>query len=277
MEVVNNNQTTEDLPEDIMELSLTKPTVMISEDNADFRFYLTDNLRQFFNVQVASNGKQAWKKIQNKHPDVIVTDIMMPEMNGIELCRKIKHDPRTAHIPVILLTARHSDEQKLEGYDAGATEYITKPFNFEILLRSIKSAVQLQKYIHAAENRIEVAPTEISIVSLDEKLIQNALRLVEENMSNAEFSVQELSRELGVSRGQLYKKILEITGRTPIEFIRSIRLKRAAALLGKSQLTVAEVAYKVGFNNPKYFARYFKSEYNILPSKYTTNQNSEVE
>jgi AraC-like DNA-binding protein len=193
----------------------------------------------------------------------------MPEMNGIELCQKVKKYPRTAHIPVILLTARYSDDQKMEGYDAGASEYITKPFNFEILLRSIQSSVKLQKFIHAVENRKEIEPSEINIVSLDEKLLSKALQIVEDNMSNADFSVQGLSHELGVSRGQLYKKTLEITGKTPIEFIRLVRLKRAAALLEKSQLTVAEVAYKVGFNNPKYFTKYFREEFQTLPSKYS--------
>ena len=244
------------------------PTVLIVEDNTDFRFYLMDNLKQYFNIQGAHDGKEAWRKMMKSVPDVIISDIMMPGMSGIELCKKVKGDPRTAHLPVILLSARHSDEQKLEGYEAGATEYLTKPFNFEILLRSIKSSIQLQKFIHAAENRVQAEPSEIEIVSLDEKFIKNALKIVEDNMSNADFSVQELSRELGVSRGQLYKKILEITGKTPIEFIRAIRLKRAAVLLEKSQLTVAEVAYNVGFNNPKYFAKYFKAEYKVLPSKY---------
>jgi signal transduction histidine kinase/ligand-binding sensor domain-containing protein/DNA-binding response OmpR family regulator len=248
---------------------LGRPTLLVVDDNIDFRFYLAENLRIHFNVIVASNGKVAWKKAMEHPIDLIVTDIMMPEMNGIELCQKVKKDPRTAHIPVILLTARYSDDQKMEGYDAGASEYITKPFNFEILLRSIQSSVKLQKFIHAVENRKEIEPSEINIVSLDEKLLSKALQIVEDNMSNADFSVQGLSHELGVSRGQLYKKTLEITGKTPIEFIRLVRLKRAAALLEKSQLTVAEVAYKVGFNNPKYFTKYFREEFQTLPSKYS--------
>lgn len=256
-----------EFPEDD-EISESKSTIVLADDNDDFRFYLRDNLKQLYNIIEAPNGKVAFKKIISNPPDLVVTDIMMPEMNGVDLCKKMKSDPRTAHVPVILLTAHYSDDQKMEGFDAGAIEYITKPFNFEILVRSIKSAVQMQKLIHAAEHRVEAKPAEIEIISMDEKLIAKALQVVEENISNADFSVQELSRELAVSRGQLYKKILEITGKTPIEFIRIIRLKRAAALLEKSQLTVAEVAYKVGFNNPKYFARYFKNEFKVIPSKY---------
>ncbi|RED97931.1 hybrid sensor histidine kinase/response regulator transcription factor [Marinoscillum furvescens] len=244
------------------------PTILLADDNEDFRFYLRDNLKALYNIYEAPNGKEAWKLAMDKQPDLVVTDIMMPVMTGIELCQKIKRDPRTGHIPVILLTAHYSDDQKLEGFEAGATEYITKPFNFEILIQGIKSAIQLQKQIHASEHRIVAKPSEIAIKSLDEKFIEKAIAIVEENISNANFSVQELSRELAVSRGQLYKKTLEITGKSPIEFIRLIRLKRAAALLEKSQLSVAEVAYKVGFNNPKYFTKYFKQEYKVLPSKY---------
>ncbi|MBR07233.1 MAG: hybrid sensor histidine kinase/response regulator [Rickettsiales bacterium] len=243
-------------------------TIMLTDDNSDFRFYLKDNLKEFYNIYEAPNGKEAWKKILANQPDLVVTDIMMPELNGIELCKKIKNDPRTAHIPVILLTAHYSDDQKLEGFEAGAIEYITKPFNFEILVQAIKSAIQLQKLIHAQEHRVEAKPKEIEITSLDEKFITKALDVVDANISNANFSVQELSSEMAVSRGQLYKKILELTGKTPIEFIREVRIKRAAALLEKSQLNVAEVAYSVGFNNPKYFTKYFKKAYKMLPSKY---------
>lgn len=254
-----------------------RPTVLITEDNNDFRNYLIDCLSEHFNMMEASNGKEAWKKLMQAEPDVVVSDILMPEMDGVEFCTKMKKDPRTAHIPVIMLTSLYSDEQKVRAFDAGASEYITKPFNFEILLRSIRSAIQLQEFIHKSENRMDVAPSEIEIIPLDERLINNAKRIVEDNMSNADFSVQELSRELGVSRGQLYKKTLEITGKTPIEFIRAIRLKRAAALLSKSQMTVAEVAYAVGFNNPKYFANYFRAEYNILPSKYRAQEEGKSE
>lgn len=248
-----------------------RANLMLVDDNSDFRFYLKDNLKELYNIEEASNGKEAWRRILADLPDLLVTDIMMPEVSGIELCKKIKNDPRTAHIPVILLTAHYSDNQKLEGFEAGASEYITKPFNFEILVQTIRSSIQLQKYIHAQEYRMEAKPKEIEITSLDEKFIIHALEVVEKNISNANFSVQELSHEMAVSRGQLYKKTLELTGKTPIEFIREVRIKRAAALLAKSQLNVAEVAYSVGFNNPKYFTKYFKKAYKMLPSKYASS------
>jgi AraC-like DNA-binding protein len=195
-------------------------------------------------------------------------------MNGIELCRKVKTDPRTSHIAVILLTARASEEQKMEGFDAGANDYITKPFNFELLQSRIKNLIRQQEQQRKTfQNQwIEVKPGHVEVTSLDEKLIQKAMEVVERNISNPDFSVEELSRELSMSRVNLYKKLLSITGHAPMEFIRIIRLKRAAQLLEKSQLTVAEVAYQVGFNNPKYFTKYFKNMFKILPSAYAESK-----
>jgi signal transduction histidine kinase/ligand-binding sensor domain-containing protein/DNA-binding response OmpR family regulator len=250
-----------------------KPLVLLVDDNHDFRFYLKDNLRQYYNIIEASNGKDGWKKIINSMPDLIVSDIIMSEMDGIELCRKIKSDQRTSHIPVILLTARAGEKERIMGFETGADDYITKPFNFEILRSRIKNLIALRESMKKSYLRhIEINPKDIKITSLDEKLIQKALDLVEQNMSNSDFSVKKLSRELGMSRVHLYKKLSSLTGKTPIEFIRIIRLKRAARLLEKSQLTISEIAYEVGFNNPKYFAKYFKAEFNILPSQYAINK-----
>ncbi len=192
----------------------------------------------------------------------------MPVMDGHQLCEKIKSDPRTLQIPVILLTAQSSDQHRIQGLDAGAIEYISKPFNFEILVSSINSALKFQRRVQESGSRIKATPAEVDIVSMDEKLIAKAVNLVEENMSNSDFSVEDLSHELGYSRGHFYQKILKITGQTPIDFIRNIRMKRAADLLERSQLNVAEVAYKVGFRSPKLFSRYFKSQYKIYPSEY---------
>ncbi len=203
----------------------------------------------------------------------MVSDIVMPGMNGIELCEKIKTDKRTSHIPVILLSAMAEEDNKLQGLGVGADDYITKPFNVEILLFRLRNMIATRDRFRKNFNKgIEVNPKEISITSLDEALIQKALDVVEQNMSNPDFSVEELSRELGMSRVHLYKKLSSLTGKSPIEFIRILRLKRAAQLLEKSQLTVAEVAYKVGFNNPKYFARYFKAEFKVLPSVYSNGK-----
>ena len=252
-----------------LDQSPKKPVLLLVEDNEDFRFYLKDNLKLQYSIIEARNGKEGLDFALSKMPDLIVSDIMMPEMNGIELCRKIKTDERTSHIPVIMLTARTEDEQKIEGFTCGANDYVTKPFNFEILQSRIgnliSQSVAFQKSFH---RHIDVRPTDVHITSLDEKLIEKAIRIVEENIGEADFSVEKFSREIGMSRVHLYKKLLSLTGKSPIEFIRTIRLQRAAQLLQKSQLSVSEIAYQVGFNNPKYFSKYFKAEFNMLPSTY---------
>jgi len=250
-------------------LSSKKLTILIIEDNEDFRFYLKDNLKAVYNIIEASNGKSGWQKALQFHPALIVSDIIMPEMDGIELCRKVKTDPRTSAIPVILLTAKTTDENRLEGYQTGASDYITKPFNFEILQSRIKNLLNQQASLRKTfEKKVEAQPADIQVVSENEKFISLALEIVEKNMDNDAFSVEELSKKLYISRVGLYKKLFAITGKTPIEFIRTIRLKRAAQLLEKTNMTISEIAFEVGFNNPKYFARYFKAEYGKLPSVY---------
>lgn len=254
-----------------------KPVLLIVEDNEDFRFYLKDNLKSTYQIVEARNGREGLESVNRYLPDLIVSDIMMPEMDGFAFCKKVKTEPTTSHIPVILLTARSAEDQKLEGFETGADDYITKPFNFEILQSRIKNLIHQRELFHKDfRKQIEIRATDINITSLDEKLIQNAIRLVEDNISNADFSVEDLSHELGMSRVHLYKKLLSLTGKAPLEFIRSIRLQRAAQLLEKSQLTVAEVAYKVGFNNPKYFTKYFKDEFNMLPSMYPNKKSKET-
>ncbi|KAA4014786.1 response regulator [Bacteroides ovatus] len=244
------------------------PLLLVVDDNEDFRIFMRYSLELQYRVKLAVNGNEAWEMMQEELPDLVISDVMMPQMDGNELCRLIKQDKRIAHIPVILLTARQNTEAKLEGLQTGADDYVTKPFNMTILVLRIRKLIELSRYHRVTQGMIDPAPSEIVITSLDEKLIEKAIKYVEDNMSRTELSVEELSRELGMSRVHLYKKLLQITGKTPIEFIRVIRLKRAAQLLRESQLHVSEVAFEVGFNNPKYFSRYFKDEFGVLPSVY---------
>ncbi len=248
-------------------------SLLLVEDNDDFRFYLKDNLKLVYTIYEARNGREGWQQALLHQPDLIVSDIMMPEMNGIDLCRKIKNDERVSHIPVILLTARTGEERKLEGFEVGADEYIGKPFNFELLWSRIRNLISQREKSHKVFRKtLDVKASELNITPLDTKFIENAVKCVETNVASPEFSVEHLGRELGISRAYLYKKIRALTGKAPLEFIRTIRLQHAAQLLEKSQLTVSEVAYKVGFNNPKYFTRYFKEEFNVLPSHYAASR-----
>ena len=253
----------------------TFPLVMVVDDNEDFRLFMRHSLELQYRVELVSNGHEAWEKVQNVHPDLVISDVMMPGMDGNELCRLIKGNKQTRHIPVILLTARQTMESKVEGLQTGADDYVTKPFNMTVLVLRIRKLIELSHYRQATQATIDPTPSDIVITSLDEKLIEKAIKYVEDNLSRSDLSVEELSRELGMSRVHLYKKLLQLTGKTPIEFIRVIRLKRAAQLLRKSQLNVSEVAYEVGFNNPKYFRRYFKEEFGVLPSVYQEKEGAD--
>jgi DNA-binding response OmpR family regulator len=259
--------------EKLSEQPADKSLILLVEDNDDFRFYLKDNLKDRYNLIEAANGKEGLQKASSSLPDLIVSDIMMPEMDGIELCRLLKTTAETSHIPIILLTARMSQDVRQEGYETGADDYITKPFSFEILESRIHNLIRQRERIKKTfQKHFKIEPGEIGITSLDEKLMNKALATVEKHMSDSEFSVEKLSRELGMSRVHLYKKLTALTGKTPIEFIRIMRLKRAAQYLGKSQLTVSEIAFEVGFNDPRYFSRYFKTEFGMLPSQYIQMQ-----
>jgi signal transduction histidine kinase/DNA-binding response OmpR family regulator/streptogramin lyase len=255
-----------------------KFSILLAEDNEDFRFYLKDNLREAYEIIEAKNGKEGWQKALGQHPDLVVSDIMMPEMSGIELCRKLKEDVRTSHIPVILLTARSSEEIQMEGYTTGANDYITKPFNFQILVSRINNLlVQQQNLKKSFQKQIEINPSEIKVDSEDEKLLRQTMEIVQKNLDNPDFSVEDLSKALLMSRAAMYKKITAITGITPSEFIRSVRLKSAAQLLEKTKMTVAQIAFEVGFNNTKYFVKYFKEEYNMLPTAYRNEKQKKTE
>lgn len=246
--------------------------ILLVEDNEDMRFYLKDNLKSHYQVLEAANGKVAWEIIQKMMPDLVVSDVMMPEMTGLELAKKIKAERQTAHIPVILLTAVGNEEKQLEGFQIGVNDYITKPFTFEILASRIKNIIAQQSLLHSRfQKQIEVNPKEITITPVDEKFIKDALEIVEKNLDDSDFSVEDFSNALFMNRVTLYRKLVSVTGKTPIEFIRTIRLKRAAFLLAKSGKTVAEIAYETGFNNPKKFAKFFQEEFNVLPSQYHKN------
>jgi DNA-binding response OmpR family regulator len=247
-----------------------KPILLIIEDNDDLRVYLKKSLENEFRIVEAANGDDGLVKATSVFPDVIISDIIMPGKDGIELCRQLKTDNRTSHIPVILLTAKVAAEQQVEGLVAGAEDYITKPFNYEVLELKIRKQIELREKLRDKlhKQHYEITPGEIGVTSLDEKFIKKATTFVEKNISNTGLSVELFSREMGVSRGHLYNKIVALTGKTPSEFIRIMRLKRGAQLLGKSQLTIGEIAYKVGFNDPKYFSRYFREEFGIYPSEY---------
>lgn len=244
-----------------------KPKVLFVDDNRDLIVFLKDEFNDIYDISVAYNGVEALQLIKHTSFDLVVTDLMMPEMDGIEFSRQLKSDSSTVDIPLIMLTAKQDMGSIIEGLTLGADDYITKPFNNDILALKIKRLLGL-KQKGLKRTLIDPTPSKIEITSLDEQLIDKAVKYVEDNISRSDLSVEELARQMGMSRVHLYKKISALTGKSPIEFIRLLRLKRATQYLTESQLTIAEIAYKLGFNNPKYFSKYFKDEFGILPSEY---------
>lgn len=248
-----------------------RPTLLVVDDNTDFREFMKLSLSGVYSVLTAADGEDAWKLIPEELPDMVISDVMMPITDGITLCRRIKGDIRTSHIPVILLTAKSAKDSQLVGLEAGADDYISKPFNMEMLLLKVRHLIEMKKKMQKAfmqSSTMGIALTEVQASSMDEELMRKAIGYIEEQIANPELSVERLSREMGMSRVNFYKKCLSITGKTPVELIRTVRLKRAAQLLEKSQMRVNEVALECGFNDVKLFRKYFKDEFGRLPSDY---------
>lgn len=246
-----------------------RPVVLIVDDNDDFRTFMCASLSDEYEVCSASDGAEALKVLEGNDVDVVISDVMMPVMDGIELCRKIKSDINTSHIPVILLTAKSLQGDECNGLEAGADDYLTKPFNMSILrLRVAKFIEWKQRSKRLFEKELEITTEQITLTSMDDRLLQSAINVINENISNPDFSVVDLSAALYMHRASLYKKLLYITGKTPVEFIRAIRLKRAATLLETDGVYISEIAYMVGFNSPKIFASHFKEEFGCSPSEY---------
>lgn len=247
------------------EEKFTDDAILVVEDNDDFRQFICSCIKDHYPVIEAPDGARALELMAENSVKIVVSDVMMPVMDGLELCNKIKGDIRFSHIPVMLLTAKAADEHILAGLKEGADEYIVKPFNVEILLLRIKKLLEWGKSNHQRFQTIDIEPSEITISSLDEKLIKQAIQSVEENIDNQEFSVEDLSEAVGMSRGHLYKKLMSITGKSPLEFIRTIRIKRGKQFIENSQMNISEIAYSTGLS-PKQFSKYFKEQYGELPS-----------
>lgn len=249
-----------------------KTTLLLADDNHDLINYMRQALSKEYEVLTAANGTEALKQLQAYDIDIIISDVMMPEMDGLELCRQIKTDITTSHIPIVLLTAKTMNSDELTGLEAGADDYITKPFSMDILRKRISNLMERSHNQHQRfANEIDIEPSEITVTSLDEQFIARAIAIVEEHISDPDFNVEQLSGEIGLHRSHIYKKIQHITGKSPVQFIRLLRLKRGRQLLNKSGLYVSEVAYKVGLS-PRNFSKYFKEEFGVTPKEYAKEE-----
>ena len=251
-----------------LEIKADRKTLLLVEDNIDLLQYLSSSLGETYNICQATDGNQALDVLKGTDIDLIVSDVMMDGMDGMTLCKQVKKNIETSHIPVILLTAKSLEQDELAGLQMGASDYVTKPFSMEILrLRILTQLDRVGKAQQTFKEKLEVNPSEVTITTLDQQLLADCIAFVEQNIDKASLSPEDLAIGVNLSRTTLYKKLRSITGDTPVAFIRLIRLKRAKQLLEQDHLYVAEVAGRVGFNNPKTFARYFHEEFGKYPSE----------
>jgi len=251
------------------------PTILVVEDNTDARFFLQRSLEDEYRILTAANGKEALSLLaKDSSMSIIISDVMMPVMDGMELVRHIRKNIRYSHIPVILLTAKSSEEDIISGLKEGVADYLTKPYSLAVLRMRIKKILEWTLHVHEqVATGIEIKPSEITVSSLDEELISHVIAEVEANISDQNYSVVQLSAAVGMTRGTLYKKLMAIVGKSPVEFIRIVRLKRGKDLLDQGRTNVSEVADKVGYS-PKMFAQYFREMYGYTPSDYLKQQKS---
>jgi YesN/AraC family two-component response regulator len=255
-----------------------KDSILIAEDNADLRDFMSSILKNDFTVFTASNGEEALHLAVQVVPNLVLTDLMMPKLDGVQLAEKLKADERTSHIPVILLTAKNDSQSRLQGLKTGADDYLTKPFSTEELLVRITNLIEQRKRLaERYRERILIpvsAPAESA--SMDEKFLQRMKEVIEANMSDFTFTVEEMAEKMNLSRTQLLRKVKALTGLSPTELIKDFRLKRAAYLIRKKTDTVTQISYAVGFNEQSYFSKCFKKHFGVSPTEYY-NESSDAE
>ena len=245
----------------------SRMSVLVIDDNADIRSYIHGLLSAEYSVIEAANGSEGIRKAMKYVPDLIISDVMMPGIDGIECCRRLKSELQTCHIPVILLTACSLDEQRIQGYDGGADSYISKPFSSQLLLARIHNLIDSHQRLKQFFGDRQTLAKE-DICDLDKDFVEKFKALIEEKMGDSELNVEDLGREMGLSRVQLYRKIKSLTNYAPNELLRMSRLKRAASLLASSGMTVAEIAYEVGFTSPSYFTKCYKEQFGESPTEF---------
>lgn len=248
------------------------PLVLLVEDNNDLRMFLAAQLSSLYRVEVAENGQEGLQKAINLLPDLVLSDVMMPKMDGIQMLDELKNNILTSHIPVVLLSAKFSIENQIEGLKYGADSYITKPFDNGFLLASIENLIRQRKKIFdtllSGKKTISLSPAEIVITSHDEIFLKKVIQIVEDRMVDPEFNIESVSEAVNLSRSAFYKKFKSLTNMAPVEFVREMRLKRAKQMLDAGQNNMTEIAYAVGFNNSRYFSTCFKELYHQSPTDY---------
>jgi DNA-binding response OmpR family regulator len=251
------------------QLTTDNEIILIVEDNKDFQAFIRQHLEPTYKVIEAVDGQDGFEKATAAIPDLIISDIMMPKMDGYQLCHALKNDQRTSHIPVILLTARAGEDSKLAGLETGADDYLTKPFSSRELLVRAKNLIEQRRKLREKFSRdVVLKPSEIAITSMDEQFLNRVKEVVEKYISDEDFTVEDLGHKVGMSRVQLHRKLRALTNQSASQFILSMRLQRAIDLIKQNAGTVSEIAYMVGFNTPNYFAKCFRKRFGCSPSEY---------
>ena len=266
-EKIKTPETDKDTVAELSEEDLLQ--ILLIEDNPDMRLYIRDCFNEQYNILEAKDGKSGFETATSKIPDIIISDLMMPKMDGIELCNKLKTDERTSHIPVILLTALSSVDDRIRGLETGADDYIAKPFNRQELVTRVQNLTEQRKLLcERFSKEVKIQAKDITVTSADEKFLNKLISFIENNLADPDMNVDSLTEEINLSRSQLHRKLKALTDLSATEFIRTIRLKRAAQLLEQHHGTIAETVYAVGFNSLSYFSKCFQKQFNITPKEY---------
>ena len=256
----------------------SRQRIVIAEDDAEIREYLKTELSADYDITTAENGRLALSEVLRQVPGLVISDVMMPEMDGNVLCAKIKGNPATNHIPVILLTAKSSDTDQLEGLEMGADAYLMKPFNMDILRHTIVNLIHSHQTLqlkYGRNDQLESQVDDVKMKSPDDQLLERVMRVINKNLGNSDLSVDAIASEVGISRVHLHRKMKELTGQTPHDFIRNLRLKQAANLLSEHNMNITEVIYACGFNNAASFSTIFKKFYGMSPREYMNEHKNE--
>jgi signal transduction histidine kinase/DNA-binding response OmpR family regulator len=257
-------------PDPLATATMNRPQVLIVEDNAEMRDFIHDILIDTYRIHATDNGRAGLEILQNNSISLIISDLMMPEMDGIEFCKKVKQNLNSSHIPIVLLTAKTDIESQISGLKSGADDYITKPFNSQILIEKINNLILLRERLWGRfNNQLVFNPGELTSNSVDIKLLNKVKKVVESHLSNPDLDVSLFAREVGMSKSILYEKLRSLTGKTINDFISSIRLKKAAELILKGEMNLSEISLEVGYLDPNYFSKSFKKHFGVVPSKFT--------
>jgi signal transduction histidine kinase/DNA-binding response OmpR family regulator/streptogramin lyase len=272
---------TENVKSQIKEVQLSQgvanntPLILVIEDNESLRKFIIEGLQSHYQILEANTGPEGLAVAMQKIPDLIISDVMMPEMDGIELCRTLKSDEKTSHIPIILLTAKSDEESTIKGLEAGADDYFIKPVSIVKLHVRIEKLIELREKLRSIYNsKLQVSPSQLALTSMDEKFLEKVQQIVDNEMFDVQFSAEDFAKKIGMSRMQLHRKLTALTGLSANAFIREQRLKMAIQKLRNQSGSVSEIAYSVGFSSPSYFIKCFRENYQMTPREYLKNQNN---